>query len=87
MQNSNKRSGMLRSAATVSGWARHQSRCLNRFGTMFTALANKGRQAHAPRAVAERFQFGALSLNSGPNLCRRKLGHRRLVNYIWVQAN
>ena len=40
-------------------------------------------------AVAERFQFGAVSLDSGANLCRRKPGHRRLgiVNYIWVQAN
>jgi hypothetical protein len=32
-------------------------------------------------AVAERFQFGALGLNSGANLCRRELGHWRLVNY------
>jgi hypothetical protein len=49
MQNGNRRSGTLRSAATVLGvgWARHQSRCLNRFGSraMFTALVNKGRQA------------------------------------------
>ncbi len=39
--------------------------------------------------VAERLQFGAVSVNSGANLCRRKPGHWRLaiVNYIWIQAN
>ena len=47
MRNSNRRSGTERSMVSGVGWARQQSRCLNRFGSraMFTALANKGRQA------------------------------------------